>query len=62
MKLSEWRAKEGQTLAQVAKAADTSDATISRIENGKQRPTPDLARRLEVATGIPATSFVMGEA
>lgn len=61
-KLKQWRHDSGKTLLEVADAAGTSDATISRIETGKQRPTPELARRLEAVTGIPAESFVMGDA
>jgi len=60
--LKEWRKLDGRSLVEVATAAKTSDATISRIENGLQRPTPDLARRLAKVTGIPAERFVMGEA
>lgn len=62
MTLKEWRRKHKKTLAAVAEAAGTSDATISRVEQGKQRPTPDLAKRLSKVTGIPAAKFVMGEA
>lgn len=62
MKLRDWRTKNKKTLAWLAEEAKTTDATISRIEQGKQRPTPDLAKRLQKVTGIPAATFVMGEA
>ena len=60
--LAAWRKRHGKTLMDVAQAAFTSDASISRIEHGKQRPTPALAKRLEQITDIPAADFVMGRA
>jgi transcriptional regulator with XRE-family HTH domain len=61
MTLKEWREQNRKTLAQVAAEAGTTDATISRIENGKQRPSVALARRLEAVTAIPAADLVMAD-
>jgi transcriptional regulator with XRE-family HTH domain len=40
------RLKCGQTLTQVAEAVGTDAGNMSRIENLKQRPSPDMAAKL----------------
>jgi putative transcriptional regulator len=40
------RLKRGQTLMQVAKAIGTDAGNLSRIENGKQMPSPKMAEKL----------------
>lgn len=40
------RIRRGHTLDQVAQAVGTDSGNLSRIENGKQKASPDLAERL----------------
>jgi transcriptional regulator with XRE-family HTH domain len=40
------RKKRGQTLTQVAAAIGTDAGNLSRIENGKQRPSLEMAEKL----------------
>ena len=44
--LKEWREHRGMTIEELANAVETSDATISRLENGKQPYTQALFERL----------------
>lgn len=61
MTLKEWRKQNRKSLAALAKDTGTTAANLWRIERGQQ-PSVELAKRLEVATGIPAAVFVMGDA
>ncbi len=40
------RLKRGQTLTEVAVAVGTDAGNMSRIENGKQKASPDMAEKL----------------
>ena len=40
------RTRRGQTLDQVSQSVGTDSGNLSRIENGKQKASPDLAERL----------------
>lgn len=40
------RTRRGLTLDQVSQAVGTDSGNLSRIENGKQKASPDLAERL----------------
>lgn len=46
-----YRRDHGITLSALAIAADTTAATVSRIEKGEFKPSFDLLRRLVHATG-----------
>ena len=48
--LKTYRAAHDKTLADLAAEVGSAAATISRIENGKWIPSPELAIRLEGAT------------
>ena len=54
--LRAYRRKHGLTQDQIAKRADTTKATVSRIEAGTFDPTFDLMRRLIAATNGAVTA------
>lgn len=63
MTLQEWMSREGLNDAALAsRTGKISRSQISRIRRGISRPEPATARELERLTGIPAATFVMGEA
>jgi transcriptional regulator with XRE-family HTH domain len=51
------RLKCSQTLTQVAEAVGTDAGNLSRIENGKQRPSPDMAEKLARHFGYAITEI-----
>ena len=51
------RIKRGQTLAEVARAVGTDAGNMSRIENGKQRASADLAEKLAKHFGYEITEI-----
>jgi DNA-binding XRE family transcriptional regulator len=53
-----WRNHRGLTLDQVAKAAGTSKAFLSEIENGKGRGSPSLWRKLAEALDVSADDIL----
>jgi post-segregation antitoxin (ccd killing protein) len=50
MKLIDWRTAQGLSQDKVARAVRASAMSISRIEKGAQRPSPELAKRIEAYT------------
>lgn len=54
--LHQLRADAGLTLAEVAKRAGVSVATVSRLENGRYAPTATQAETLARAVGAPAST------
>lgn len=46
-----WRRSQSLTLEEVARQVGSSRGYISQIESGLRRPSPDLAERIEAATG-----------
>ena len=51
----------GMTAAQVARATGNVKSTISNIQNGKRRPSPELAMQLQRVCGISAVWLVFGD-
>jgi transcriptional regulator with XRE-family HTH domain len=51
------RLKRGQTLTQVAQAIGTDAGNLSRVENGKQNPSPRMAARLAKHFGYEITEI-----
>jgi transcriptional regulator with XRE-family HTH domain len=51
------RLKRGQTLVQVAKAIGTDAGNLSRVENGKQKPSPKMAAKLALHFGYEITEI-----
>lgn len=49
------RLRRGQSLATVAAAVGTDAGNLSRIENGKQRASPELAEKLAKHFGCAVT-------
>lgn len=43
-------------LAEIARRVGASDAQVSRVAQGKSRPSPELARKIEAATGGEVTA------
>lgn len=56
-RLTAYRREHGLTLECLAQKADTSKATLSRIENGGSDPSVALIRRLMKVTGLPWDAF-----
>lgn len=50
MTLADWRRREGLTLQDLAKVARVSAMSISRIEKSLQRPSTEVAKRIEART------------
>jgi transcriptional regulator with XRE-family HTH domain len=55
--LRDYRKLKNWSLDKAASELPLSKASLSRIENGLQKPSPPLARALSDATGIPAKEF-----
>lgn len=51
------RIEKGVTLRQVADAANISESMYCLIENGKRRPSPDVAKRIGSYLGFDWTQF-----
>jgi transcriptional regulator with XRE-family HTH domain len=51
------RLKRGQTLTEVARAIGTDAGNLSRVENGKQNPSPRMAARLAKYFGYEITEI-----
>ena len=50
MKLKDWRAREGLTLAQAGELFGVSHPTVLRIEKGETSPSEESMRRIYEAT------------
>lgn len=57
MTLDEFMRDHKMTDQALAAQIGVSRPHLSRIRNGKRRPSIDVAAKLEAATGIPAASF-----
>ncbi|WP_428833371.1 helix-turn-helix transcriptional regulator [Methylorubrum rhodesianum] len=55
--LRQYREDNGLTAETLASSLGCSKATISRIETGDQQPSPDLAKAIRDATGVPLWSL-----
>lgn len=55
--LRELRIKKSVTLRQVADAVGISESMYCLIENGKRRPSPDVAKRIAGFLGFDWTRF-----
>ncbi|MGA0608389.1 helix-turn-helix domain-containing protein [Phenylobacterium sp. VNQ135] len=56
--LRAWRELRLLTQQELAQAASTSPAMISRLEHGTARPSPDLLARLATALELPASELL----
>ena len=63
MTLSDWLKSSDMRACDLAKAVGTTEATISRLKNGRSQPSFDLARRIAEATGgaVTANDFMEGK-
>lgn len=59
--LRDLRQQKGMTQGQLAEAAETTDATISRIERGRFSPSQDLLGRFADALGVDPADLVARE-
>lgn len=57
MTLDEFMRAQGITDQALSEQIGVSRPHVTRIRNGKRRPSIDVAAKLEAATGIPAASF-----
>lgn len=56
--LSNYLSDTGKKAAQFASELGVEPSTITRIVRGERRPSPDLAKRISDATGIPVTDLL----
>lgn len=57
MDLAAYRRKSGLTQDAVASAACIARVTYTNIENGRRRPSPDVAKRIAAVLGFDWTEF-----
>ncbi|MCY1139927.1 XRE family transcriptional regulator [Actinoplanes sp. Pm04-4] len=57
-RLRHLRARRGITLAALEKTTGISKSTLSRLENGRRRPTLELLLALSLAYGVPLDDLV----
>ncbi len=57
MDLAAYRRKNGLTQDAVASAACIARVTYTNIENGRRRPSPDVAKRIGAVLGFDWTEF-----
>lgn len=55
--LKKYREEHGLTQGQLAEILGVSDATVTHIENGRRRVTPERAVDWEERTGIPRATL-----
>lgn len=61
MTLDQHMHAKGLTDAKLAEMVGVTQPHIWRIRNRRARPSPDVAKRIEVATGVPASDLVFAE-
>lgn len=57
-KLADHLSQTGKRPAQLAQELGVEPSTITRILRGERRPSPDLAKRISDATGIPIVDLL----
>lgn len=57
MDLVAYRREKGMTQEEVAAAACIARVTYTNIENGRRRPSPDVAKRIAAVLEIDWTEF-----
>jgi transcriptional regulator with XRE-family HTH domain len=55
--LRQARERAGQTIVEVCKAVSVDPGNLSRVENGKQKPSTELAEKLAKHFGEPLTEM-----
>jgi len=60
-KLRVLRNRRGLTMRQLADALQTSDAQISRVENGQRKPSADLVFRISRFFDVPIDRLMLDE-
>ena len=55
------RERSGYTVRGLAKAAEVSHASITRIEQGSQNPSPPIVKRLAQALDVPLVALLSDE-
>jgi post-segregation antitoxin (ccd killing protein)/DNA-binding XRE family transcriptional regulator len=56
MNLADWRAHRKLTLREVAEAVGVTAMSVSRIEKGTQRPSPQIAQKIDTLTNGQVTA------
>lgn len=59
--LREYFKRSGRTEKQLARLIGVSQPYINMLKNGRRRPKPALAERIEAVTGIPFKNLLIGE-
>lgn len=60
--LADWMRRNSETDQSLAPKIGVSRVHVSRLRRNVHKPSPDLARKLEEVTQIPAAEFIFGEA
>ena len=55
------RERSGYTVRGLAEASKVSHASITRIEQGSQRPSPPIVKRLAQALDVPLVALLSDE-
>jgi len=56
--LKDWMIRNGWTRAKMAQSLGLTPTSVSRICAGSQRPTPEVAVKLEEITGVAAWEWI----
>lgn len=59
--LSQWMRLNGETDQSLAPKIGVSRVHVSRLRRNIHKPSPELAKKLELVTQIPAAEFIFGE-
>jgi transcriptional regulator with XRE-family HTH domain len=59
--ISEYLEKSDRTEADVARELGISQAHMNEIKNGKKRPSPELAQKIENLMGIPFRDLLLNK-
>lgn len=57
--ISEYLEKSKKTESELAALLEISQAHVNEIKNGKKRPSPELAQKIESLTGIPLRELLL---
>lgn len=57
-KLADHLLSSGKRPAHLAQELGVKPSTITRILRGERRPSPDLAKKISDATGVPVTDLL----
>ena len=57
--IREYLRRSGRTERQLARLLGVSQPYVNMLKNGRRRPRPELAERIEAVTGIPFRKLLL---